>query len=110
MGGIFVPREIIESPEPWKPERMASGHYALDTTWKQDYVAIVSQGDVVDRNAERLGWSDRGIIMLRQMYMQAIEDIQAGRDPKGVVRDPNHNPVLTLPAANTLLQTGEKVG
>ena len=79
MGGIFVPREIIESPQPWKPERMASGHYALDTTWKQDYVAIVSQGDVVDRNAERLGWSDRGAVLtpVQAGYTHWTEDALA---------------------------------
>ncbi len=63
----------------------------------------MSQGDVVDRSRERLGWSDRGMIMLRKMYMQAIQDVQEGREPKGIRRDAAADPVITLPPANTIV-------
>lgn len=42
-----------------------------------------------DRTQEHLGAADRGIIVARQVLLRAIRDVQAGREPPGLVRDPN---------------------
>ncbi len=56
----------------------------------QDDAAQESQGRIADRTIEHLASSDRGIIMLRKMWMEAIAAVQAGADPAGVIRDPAH--------------------
>jgi phthalate 4,5-dioxygenase oxygenase subunit len=57
----------------------------------QDAYATESQGPVQDRTAEHLGTTDRAIIMARQMLLRAIEDVQEGREPPHVFRDPAAN-------------------
>jgi 5,5'-dehydrodivanillate O-demethylase oxygenase subunit len=52
----------------------------------QDYQAIVSQDEVYDRTTERLGASDRGVILLRKIIMEGIAAVERGEEPKGVWR------------------------
>jgi nitrite reductase/ring-hydroxylating ferredoxin subunit len=54
----------------------------------EDLVLQESQGEIPDRKFEHLGTSDRGVIMLRRIWHQAMEDVAAGRDPKGVWHQP----------------------
>jgi 5,5'-dehydrodivanillate O-demethylase len=58
----------------------------VQTLFEQDYRAIVTQGMPVDRTIERLGTTDRGIILLRRMVMEGIEAVRRGEDPMGVLR------------------------
>ncbi|MFM9888174.1 MAG: Rieske 2Fe-2S domain-containing protein [Burkholderiales bacterium] len=46
-----------------------------------DYDACVSQGLIVNRKAEHLGTTDRGVVMLRRMLMRAIQAIERGEPP-----------------------------
>ena len=64
----------------------------------QDIVAWVGQGRITDRSRENLGASDRGIALLRRQLFNDIEAVQAGRDPKGVLRDPAQNQRVFLPS------------
>ena len=50
----------------------------------QDRAVQESMGGIVDRSYERLGTTDRAIIMTRRMLLQAVKDTQAGGDPPGV--------------------------
>ena len=112
MGGIFVKREIIDNSlagKYWSAERGVDGKFVLNETWKQDYAAIVSQGAIADRSCEKLGTSDRGIIQLRKMYLEAIEAVSEGRDPKGVMRDASKAPVVRLPRTNTIGRSEEEL-
>jgi 5,5'-dehydrodivanillate O-demethylase len=63
----------------------------------QDYVAMVSQGRVSDRTREHLGWSDRGVVMMRKRFLADLEAIAAGDDPKAVFRDHERNKRMPLP-------------
>ncbi|HXS40759.1 MAG TPA: Rieske 2Fe-2S domain-containing protein [Stellaceae bacterium] len=56
----------------------------------QDDAACDSQGAIADRSREHLGQCDKGVVILRRMVKEAIEAVQAGKDPRGVFRDPNH--------------------
>ena len=58
----------------------------VHTLFEQDYRAIVTQGMPVDRTIERLGTTDRGVILLRRMVMEGIEAVRRGEDPMGVLR------------------------
>ncbi len=57
----------------------------------QDACVLETAGPIQDREQEHLGFSDQAIIVERQQLFRAIEDVQAGRDPAGVIRDPARN-------------------
>jgi hypothetical protein len=48
----------------------------------QDTVAMSGQGPIYDRENERLGRADIGIILLRKIYRRELARIAAGRKPK----------------------------
>ena len=74
---------------------------ALHVHRLQDYQAIISQGEVVDRTSEVLGTSDGGIILLRRIIVECIKAVQQGKDPKGVWHDPEMDKILEFGAAVT---------
>ncbi len=51
-----------------------------------DYDAMVSQGSIASHSLEQLGTLDQGVVMFRRQLRQAIKDVQAGRDPHGLIR------------------------
>ncbi len=55
---------------------------SLQLTPAQDYVAIMGQGRLVDRNAERLGTSDAGIVLLRRIFWREMDKIHRGEAVK----------------------------
>lgn len=57
----------------------------------QDSMVNESQGPIVDRSKERLGEHDRVLMAQRFMMLKAIKDVQDGRDPKHIIRDPAEN-------------------
>jgi 5,5'-dehydrodivanillate O-demethylase len=57
----------------------------------QDVMAWETQGPIARRELEKLGTTDRGVIMLRNILKRELENIDAGRDPMGTVRDPAKN-------------------
>ena len=69
----------------------------------QDFVAWVGQGTVADRTKEHLGLSDRGIILQRQRFLNDLEAIARGEDPKAITRDPGANKSVPLPVAERKL-------
>ena len=84
----------------WRgPVADASGRWITTHVMNQDFVAWVGQGRVADRTQEKLGRSDRGILMLRRLLMADIDAVRRGEDPKGVVRDAMVNTCIQLPAA-----------
>lgn len=62
----------------------------------EDAVMLDSLGRIADRENENLSVIDGGIIMLRQFYLEQIEAVKAGRDPKGVIRDPEKNKLIVI--------------
>jgi 5,5'-dehydrodivanillate O-demethylase len=73
------------------PFRNPDGTLKGDTTNSQDMLAWVTQGEIADRTDERLGSSDRGIVMYRRMLMEQLAKVERGEDPLGVIRDPARN-------------------
>ena len=73
-----------------------------------DYDAQVAQRSIAIHALEHLATTDRGVIRVRNTIRQGIRDVQAGRDPKGLVREAgkvigtysNHT-IWRLPAAST---------
>ncbi len=56
-----------------------------------DAFATESQGPVQDRTEENLVSSDKAIVAARKLILNAIKDVQQGREPQHVVRDPKAN-------------------
>ncbi|MFI7118822.1 Rieske 2Fe-2S domain-containing protein [Amycolatopsis sp. NPDC049868] len=49
-----------------------------------DGEAQLSQGPVTLHSEETLATTDRGVVMLRRLLKTMVDDVQAGRDPRGV--------------------------
>ncbi|HWH76188.1 MAG TPA: hypothetical protein VNT76_02410, partial [Candidatus Binatus sp.] len=61
-----------------------------------DAFATESQGRVQNRTAENLVSSDRAIVASRKLILNAIKEVQQGRDPQHVIRDPQKNRFANL--------------
>jgi 5,5'-dehydrodivanillate O-demethylase oxygenase subunit len=68
-----------------------NGRLVVETINGQDMMAWVTQGDISDRTTERLGVSDQGVILFRNLLLEQIEKVERGEDPMGVIRDPAKN-------------------
>jgi phenylpropionate dioxygenase-like ring-hydroxylating dioxygenase large terminal subunit len=60
----------------------------------QDSMVNETQGLIVDRTQEHLGFHDKVLAAQRVMCLLAIEEVRKGRDPKHVIRDPRKNEVV----------------
>lgn len=73
------------------------GEFLLDSIHGQDAMAWITQGRIADRTHEALGASDRGVTMYRRMLLRELKRMEAGEDPKGVIRDPAANGTIDVP-------------
>jgi len=64
---------------------MGSGFQAHDA------FATASQGAIQDRTDEHLVSSDKAIVAARKLLEKAIRDLQEGREPPHVIREPSQN-------------------
>jgi len=78
--------------------RTPQGEYDMNIVTAQDALAWESQGALTDRSQEHLGVSDRGIAMLRKLLKDQIDVVREGKEPIGVIRDPQKNMVVDLDA------------
>ena len=76
----------------------------------QDFIAWVGQGAIADRSMEHLGESDRGVILMRKRLLDDIDNVAAGRDPMGLIRDPAVNDSVYLPIIGGLNRPAPKDG
>jgi phthalate 4,5-dioxygenase oxygenase subunit len=51
---------------------------------EQDLAVTESMGPIYDRSQERLGTTDRAIIRMRQLLIQAAQDLERGIEPPGL--------------------------
>jgi len=79
------------------PFRDAKGEPLLDFVDGGDIMAWLSQGPIADRTREALVDTDRGVALLRRLYLEQIERVRAGCDPLGVVREAPPDAVVELP-------------
>ncbi|TAJ97045.1 aromatic ring-hydroxylating dioxygenase subunit alpha [bacterium] len=68
-----------------------------------DVFATSSQGAIQDRTQEHLISSDKAIIAARKLMEKAIRDIQEGREPPHVIRDPSQNRFPHLQVVSDLI-------
>jgi len=114
-------REILdELDENYRPKRSKANRYLQDResmrTWSfsgmgrifntQDTAIVEGAGPIIDRSKETLGPSDRAIIAARRQLLRAIRDLEAGRQPPHVIRDPNNNRFPDLTVESEVLAAG----
>jgi 5,5'-dehydrodivanillate O-demethylase len=84
-------------PTWYAPTVDIQGEWIMSHVNNQDIVAWVCQGRIADRTVERLGASDIGVTLLRNMFLQDLEAIGQGRDPRCLLRDASKNERIELP-------------
>jgi 5,5'-dehydrodivanillate O-demethylase len=94
-----------EGPEPRSqvptyelPYCSPDGRLIMDKVLNQDMSIWITQGAISDRTAERLGSSDKGVILFRHLLEENLARIARGEDPMGVIRDPARNQIISLEA------------
>ena len=70
----------------------------MDNNSGQDNMAWTTQGPVSPRWLERLGESDKGIILYRRLLEEQIRVVDDGGDPMNTFRDPEANVAIDLPS------------
>jgi 5,5'-dehydrodivanillate O-demethylase len=87
------------------PYRTQDGRLIVDTINGQDMMAWITQGEISDRTTERLGSSDKGVLLYRTLLMEQMEKVERGEDPMAVIRDPARNtPMITIQRERDLTQ------
>lgn len=78
-----------------------TGRWITSHVANQDFVVWAGQGAITDRTREKLGQSDKGIVMMRQRFFKELDEMKANPDfqPKGLICDPQANRDVRLPSA-----------
>ncbi len=86
----IVPPHLLEKTFAYDvPYRDESGDFDLEMVDSQDIMAWVTQGPIARRHLEKLGTTDTGVILLRNVLRRELAKVERGEDPMGIVRDPN---------------------
>jgi 5,5'-dehydrodivanillate O-demethylase oxygenase subunit len=89
---------VQETVPTWvSPIKDENGRWISSHVINQDIIAWVGQGRIADRTKENLRSSDVGITMMRQRFFEEMEAVADGRDPWGVIRNPNVAACIELP-------------
>ena len=78
---------------PFRDER----GFIVDFVDGGDIMTWVSQGPIADRTRELLTDTDRGIVMLRRLFLEQIDRVIAGDAPLGVTRVGDGTEIIELP-------------
>ena len=97
-----VPRErepYVQTSIPtwWGPVKDEHGCWIDTHVMNQDFLAWVGQGRIADRSRENLSASDRGIVAMRRRFLEEMDTVAQGGEPKAILRDPSCNVRLPLP-------------
>ncbi len=93
-----MPAHLLERVPLYElPLRGEDGDYQLDIIDVQDAMAWETQGKIAVRDAEKLGTTDKGVILFRNMLKRELANVAAGKDPMGTVRDPAKNVCIEFP-------------
>jgi 5,5'-dehydrodivanillate O-demethylase len=85
----------------WRgPVRDMDGRWLQLRPVNQDFVALAGQGEIADRSKEHLVSSDEGVVRLRRRLLAELDAVEAGAEPKALIRDPVANSRVLLPCPN----------
>jgi 5,5'-dehydrodivanillate O-demethylase len=90
-----IPPELLDRVPLYDfPYRDEHGEYRLDVVDAQDIMAWITQGPIAQRQLEKLGSTDSGVILFRKILQRELAKVERGEDPLNVFRDPAKNDVL----------------
>ena len=69
-------------------------------------IAWITQGGIADRTQEKLGLSDKGVILYRRLLKEQLDKVRRGEDPMNVFRDPAKNVRIKLQLEESKLNSG----
>jgi 5,5'-dehydrodivanillate O-demethylase len=89
-GGGIQPRQHVEPDPLYYTQEILAGRMRvqdIDADYPglfnvQDNVVLAGQGSIVDRSRERLGQSDKGVILMRKLWEREMRAIAEGEKPK----------------------------
>jgi 5,5'-dehydrodivanillate O-demethylase len=104
-------RSARNSPKPPPLMRGTRVKFDMTTVNGQDAAAQIGQGRIANRTAEHLGFSDRGVIQVRKLWLSAIQAVMRSEDPPGILRDLRDNEMLHFDVVGSgrLVNKGEMV-
>jgi len=70
-----------------------------------DLCVIEGAGPIQDRTKEHLASTDMPIVLARKVRIKAIRDLQEGREPRNVIRDPKLNQFRIVSAREVVSNT-----
>jgi hypothetical protein len=73
---------------------------------EQDGCATESMGPIYDRSNEHLGYSDKTIIALRKMLLDALSAMRRGEEPPHIIRDSSGDDFSKLRSLKGILPAG----
>jgi 5,5'-dehydrodivanillate O-demethylase len=82
----------------------------MDNIDGQDIMVWITQGPVSDRAKENLGSTDQGVAIFRRLLRREIKKVEEGKDPIGVIRNPEVNSFIELPNERTKHQNTDGFG
>ena len=94
-GDADLPVRYLDPIKDPPDKRHPHATYRMQGVPAQDQAMWETEGEIFDRTKEHLSYSDRGVVMLRKLLMENIRKVQEGKDPLGVIRDPDHPMVDT---------------
>ena len=95
--------------EPYDDNGYPRFRHHMQSFASQDGMAWETQGPMTDRTREHLGTSDRGIVMFRQVLRLQLEAVKKGKDPMGVIRDPEKNRIIEFKVQVIDSETGKEI-
>lgn len=107
---IEVPKPFQEyryPGQPGVPDYHAGGATGATVVRRQDTLIMQSQGLISDRSLELLGQADQGVAKLRRAISRAIDAVETGSDPMGVIRDPDQNACIDIDAMDKLIPNND---
>jgi 5,5'-dehydrodivanillate O-demethylase len=79
------------------PLQDPNGNWILNYVFNQDYMAWITQGPIAQRDREKLGESDRGVILFRRMLREQLQAMESGQSLMNVYLGTGTTDPIPLP-------------
>ena len=108
--GTQAPEQEVVPARQFQVQDEKGNFLHLDVFFSQDYLVWSNQGPIARRELEKLGESDRGVIMFRRQLLGQVERIQRGEEPSiNIFRDAAHSGTIELPIEHVRPRAGRYV-
>ena len=92
------------------PLKDSGARFVTDFVLGQDMMAWATQGELADRGQEKLGESDKGIILYRRLLREQMALVEDGGEPMNTFRDPEQNEIIHLFQERTMEEAARARG